>query len=482
MKTIIIVGGGAAGLMAAISASGDDTKVTVIDHNDRAGRKLFITGKGRCNITNACPPEAFLRNVVTNSRFLYSSFTRFSNHDMMDFLEKEGLALKTERGQRVFPRSEHSSDVIRTLTKVCRSKGVSFRFGCHVQDLLLEDLLTKTGEAANGMHDSKPDDCLDIIGQKTDDRKTAFREGKRKGTAFSAETGDDRKRNGTRTGKEKKGPEKRIAGVRLSDGTDLACDALILACGGRSYQSTGSDGSGYDLARTVGHRITNLQPSLVPFEMAEPWCQELMGLSLKNISIRVKCGKKLVYEGFGEFLFTHFGVSGPLVLTASTRLGPFWKDLKAGRLKLLLDLKPALDYEQLDRRFLREFDTWRNKNISNLMDSLLPKKMIPVFLRLCGIPAEKKVREISKQERRQMEEMMKNLPMQITGLRGFEEAIITRGGVAVREVDPASMASKKVEGLYICGEMLDLDAVTGGFNLQIAWTTGYAAGISCKER
>ena len=450
MKTIIIVGGGAAGLMAAISASGEGRKVIVVDHNDKAGRKLFITGKGRCNITNACPPEESLGHVVTNSRFLYSAFSRFSNRDMMDFLEREGLSIKTERGQRVFPQSDHSSDVIRTLTGVCREKGVQFRFGSHVKELLFDDLVT---------------------------------DGARENTTvvFSEEAGAQKnlkKNDSGQKSRRHKGPERKIAGVRFSDGSSMACDALILACGGRSYPSTGADGSGFDLARSAGHRITDLQPSLVPFEMEETWCRELMGLSLKNISIRVKSGRKLVFEGFGEFLFTHFGVSGPLILTASTRLGPFWKDLKEGKLTLLLDLKPALDSQQLDKRFLREFDTFRNKNIANLLGSLLPRKMIPVFLGLCGIPEDKKVREISRQERRRMEEMMKNLPMKITGLRGFDEAIITRGGVAVRELDPATMASRKTAGLYLCGEMLDLDAVTGGFNLQIAWTTGYAAGKS----
>ncbi len=466
MKTIIIVGGGAAGLMAAISASGQGRSVTVIDHNDKAGRKLFITGKGRCNITNACPPEEFLGSVVTNSRFLYSAFSRFSNRDMMAFLEEEGLDLKTERGLRVFPQSDHSSDVIRTLTGACRRRGVRFEFGCHVEELLFEAMTAAGGErtgsgntaqASSGIEQAASDQT--ILQKKAGHKKT----GKGKSS-----------RN-----KSRKGPEKRIAGVRLSDGRTLACDALILACGGASYPATGADGSGYDLARSAGHRIIDIQPSLVPFEMEETWCKDLMGLSLKNISIRIKSGKKLVYEGFGEFLFTHFGVSGPLVLTASTRLGPYWKDLKQGKLKLLLDLKPALDYDQLDKRFLREFDTWRNKNISNLMDSLLPRKMIPVFLDLCGVAADKKVRDISKQERKHMEEMMKNLPMQIKSLRNFDEAIITRGGVAVKEVDPATMASKKTAGLYICGEMLDLDAVTGGFNLQIAWTTGYVAGKSC---
>lgn len=485
MKTIIIVGGGAAGLMAAISASKKNRSVILLDHNDKAGRKLFITGKGRCNITNACPPEEFLGSVVTNSRFLYSAFSRFSNQDMMAFLEEEGLALKTERGLRVFPQSDHSSDVIRTLTGACRRRGVRFEFGCHVEELLFQDLTVAVGEETGGGNTEGTGvrNTAQASSGNTAHASAGIGQASNDQTILQNNLGHKKTGKGkssrNKGGKGSKGPEKRIAGVRLSDGRTLACDALILACGGASYPATGADGSGYDLARSAGHRITDIQPSLVPFEMEETWCKDLMGLSLRNISIRIKSGKKLVYEGFGEFLFTHFGVSGPLVLTASTRLGPYWKDLKQGKLKLLLDLKPALDYDQLDKRFLREFDTWRNKNISNLMDSLLPKKMIPVFLDLCGIAADKKVRDISKQERKHMEEMMKNLPMQIKSLRNFDEAIITRGGVAVREVDPATMASKKTAGLYLCGEMLDVDAVTGGFNLQIAWTTGYVAGKSC---
>ncbi len=408
MKTVIIIGGGAAGLMAAVSASWDHKRVILLEKNEKLGKKLFITGKGRCNVTTACPPEEFLENVMTNPRFLYSSFKRFDNQSMISFLEDCGLELKTERGQRVFPASDHSSDVIRVLRDACRKGGVDIRLNSHVS-------------------------------------RIHCREG-----AFSS--------------------------VELQNGEMIPGDSLILACGGKSYPSTGSDGEGYALASSLGHKIREPQPSLVPFIMEETWCKDLMGLTLKNVSIRVKDGKKMVYEGFGEFLFTHFGVSGPLVLTASTRLGKFQKALKEGRLSLILDLKPSLTEEQLDRRFLREFDTFRNKKIPNVMDTLLPGKMTPVFLARAEMDPEKRVRDVSKAERRRMVSLMKNLPMHIRGLRGFEEAIVTRGGVEVKEVDPATMASRIVPGIYFAGEMLDVDAVTGGFNLQIAWTTGYTAG------
>ncbi len=408
MKTVIIIGGGAAGLMAAVSASRENKKVILLERNEKVGKKLFITGKGRCNVTTACPPEEFTDHVMTNPRFLYSSFRRFDNHSMMRFLEGRGLKLKTERGQRVFPASDRSSDVIRVLEDACRKGGVDIRLHAKVVRV-----------------------CT--------------------------------------------GPEG-FTSVELENGQMIRGDSLIIACGGRSYPSTGSDGLGYELARSLGHKIREPQPSLVPFVMKEAWCRDLMGLTLKNVSIRVKDGKKVVDEGFGEFLFTHFGVSGPLVLTASTRLGKYQKSLKEGRLTLSLDLKPALSEEQLEKRFLKEFDTFRNKKIPNVLDTMLPKKMTPIFLKEAEIDPEKRVREITKAERRRMILLMKNLTMHIRGVRGFEEAIITRGGVDIREIDPATMASKKVPGVYFAGEILDLDAVTGGFNLQIAWTTGYAAG------
>ncbi len=411
-RTIVIVGGGAAGMMAAISASGEDNNVILLEANEKLGKKLFITGKGRCNVTTACPPEDFLANVCSNPRFLYSSFARFSNEDMIHFLEKAGLKLKTERGQRVFPVSDKSADVIDTLKRECRKKGVRVHLNSKVESLKMNE----------------------------------------KGSV--------------------------VCGVVLESGDEIGADAVILACGGKSYPSTGSDGNGYALAIQAGHSLREPEPSLVPFIMEESWCRDLMGLTLKNVSMSLKIDKKTIYQGFGEFLFTHFGVSGPLVLTASTCLGRYGRQLKQGKIRLILDLKPALDPDQLDKRFLRDFDMFRNKNLSNVMEGLLPRKMVPVFLEISGMDGEKKVRDISKKDRRRMVEIMKALPMHLKGVRGFEEAIVTRGGVKTKEVDPATMESKLVGGLYFAGEMLDLDAVTGGFNLQIAWSTGYAAGCA----
>lgn len=419
MRKVIIIGGGAAGMVAAISASKEGKKVLLLEKNEKLGKKLFITGKGRCNITSACDPDEFLNHVATNSRFLYSSFSRFNNHDVVRLLNDAGLKTKVERGQRVFPQSDHSSDVIGTLKRLCDRNHVEILYHAKVEKILLHDHEGVSGE---------------------------------KNRSFS--------------------------GVQLSDGRVIQGDSLIIATGGCSYTSTGSDGDGYRLARELGHSIRPVYPSLVPFIMKETWCRDLMGLTLKNISIRVKNGKKVIYEGFGEFLFTHFGVSGPLVLTASTCLGKYQKALEAGQLTLLLDLKPSLTMEQLEKRYLREFDTYRNKNISNVIERMLPRKMVPVFLREAGVPEDKKVRDITKKERRRMEELMKGMEMHITGVRGFEEAIVTRGGVNVKEVSPTTMESKLVDHVFFAGEILDVDAVTGGFNLQIAWSTGYTAGYS----
>lgn len=406
-------------MMAAISASKEGKKVLLLEKNEKLGKKLFITGKGRCNITSACDPDEFLNHVATNSRFLYSSFSRFNNHDVVRLLNDAGLKTKVERGQRVFPQSDHSSDVIGTLKRLCDRNHVEILYHAKVEKILLHD------------HEG-------VSGEKN----------------------------------------RSFFGVQLSDGRVIQGDSLIIATGGCSYTSTGSDGDGYRLARELGHSIRPVYPSLVPFIMKETWCRDLMGLTLKNISIRVKNGKKVIYEGFGEFLFTHFGVSGPLVLTASTCLGKYQKALEAGQLTLLLDLKPSLTMEQLEKRYLREFDTYRNKNISNVIERMLPRKMVPVFLREAGVPEDKKVRDITKKERRRMEELMKGMEMHITGVRGFEEAIVTRGGVNVKEVSPTTMESKLVDHVFFAGEILDVDAVTGGFNLQIAWSTGYTAGYS----
>lgn len=414
MKKVIVIGGGAAGMMAAISASRGDNQVLLLERNEKLGKKLFITGKGRCNVTTACAPEEFLSSVKSNPRFLYSSFARFNNEDMIRFLNENGLKTKVERGRRVFPVSDHSSDVIAVLRRVCEKQRVEIRYRARAVKIL------------------------------TDEQKNRF------------------------------------VSVVLENGEIIPGDALILAAGGNSYTSTGSDGDGARLAASLGHTIRPAEPSLVPFVMKETWCRDLMGLTMKNISIKVKNGKKNIYEGFGELLFTHFGVSGPLVLTASTCLGKYQKPLREGKLRLILDCKPALTEDILERRFLNEFDMWKNKNISKVIEQMLPKKMVPVFLETAGIPSDKKVRDITKQERKRMVSLMKGMELHIRDVRGFDEAIVTRGGVHVKEVSPATMESKIIENLYFAGEVLDLDAVTGGYNLQIAWSTGYTAGLLLK--
>ena len=408
MSKVIIVGGGAAGMFAAVHASDKGHEVHLFEKNEKLGKKLYITGKGRCNITNACDVEELFQAVIGNPKFLYSSFYTYTNQNVIDFFENEGLATKIERGNRVFPVSDHSSDVIRTLSEAMRKRGVQIHLNQKVEKVLQKD----------GTFD----------------------------------------------------------GIVLEDGKIVKGDSCIIATGGLSYPSTGSTGDGYRWAEALGHKVTERSPGLVPLETKEPWVKTLQGLSLRNVNVTVLDGRKKYYEEFGELLFTHFGVSGPLVLTASTCLGKYQKELEAGELKLFLDLKASLTPEQLDKRFLREFDTYRNKNISNVMERLLPKKMIPVFLDMAQIPEDKKIRDISKKERRRMIELMKNFEMHISGVRGFNEAIVTRGGVNVKEINPATMESKKVKHLFFAGEIMDLDAVTGGYNLQIAWTTGYAAG------
>ena len=412
MNKVIIVGGGAAGMMAAISASKEGKKVCILEKNEKLGKKLFITGKGRCNITNACPADEFLTHVVTNPRFLYSTFSQFNNEDMMDYLEEIGLPIKTERGQRVFPQSDRSSDVIDALKKQCKKGGVQIYYHTEVKELLF---------------DEEKENCV---------------------------------------------------GVLLSDGKKMMGDSVILACGGFSYASTGSNGSGYTLAKQAGHKIKSIEPSLVPFEMKEMWCKDLMGFTLKNIGVRIKAKKKTVYEGFGEFLFTHFGVSGPLILSASAAIK---QNTIKKPLQMFIDLKPALSYEALDKRILREFDDAKNKQFKNSINKLLPSKMIPVIIGLSGIDPDKKVNEISKGEREGLVNLLKKLPVTLNGTRQWNEAIVTKGGISTKDINPSTMESKIIKNLYFAGEVLDLDALTGGYNLQIAWSTGALAGKSINK-
>ena len=398
-------------MMAAYAAAESGHAVTLLEQNEKLGKKLFITGKGRCNLTNASDMEQLFANVVSNRKFLYSAFYSYDNEQVISFFESHGMPTKTERGNRVFPVSDHSSDVIAALSAALREQHVEVFLHTKVKRLLLE----------------------------------------------------------------KRDEEKRVTGVELADHTKMHADAVIVATGGISYPSTGATGDGYRMAEESGHKMVSPTPALVPMEMKEPWVRDLQGLSLRNVRMSVTRGKKKLYEDFGEMLFTHFGVSGPLVLSASGCIPAKAFDQE---LSMTIDLKPALDVEQLDHWILREFDEMKNKQFKNSLGHLLPAKMIPVMIALSGIDPDTKVNEISREQRQNLLHLFKNMPLTITGLRDFKEAIITKGGVSVKDINPSTMESKLVQGLYFCGEVLDLDALTGGYNLQIAWSTGHLAGIS----
>lgn len=411
MSKILIAGGGAAGMIAAVFAARNGNQVELFEKNEKLGKKLFITGKGRCNITNAADLEDFFSAVTSNPKFLYSAFYSFTNEQVISFFEELGVKTKVERGGRVFPVSDHSSDVIQALKREMERLDVKVNLNTEVKEMIVEE-------------------------------NTA---------------------------------EKYAKGIRLATGRKIFGDAVIIATGGISYPSTGSTGDGYSFARKCGHNITELFPALVPMEVKEWYAGELMGLSLRNIEIWITDGKKKLYQEFGEMLFTHYGVTGPVILSASSIVG---KRLKDKELTLHIDLKPALTEEQLDKRVLREFEANHNRQFKNAVDNLFPSKLRPVIVGLSGIPEEKKVHEITKEERLRFVRLIKDFTISLTGLRGYNEAIITKGGVSVRELDPGTMESKLVHGLYFAGEVLDLDAVTGGYNLQIAWSTGYLAGIN----
>ena len=391
-------------MMAALKAAENGHDVTLLEKNEKLGKKLFITGKGRCNVTNASDMETIMSQIVTNPRFLYSAFSDCSNTDVMELIENGGCPLKIERGQRVFPESDKSSDIISCFSRLLKKAGVEIILNKEVTHIITE--------------------------------------------------------------------EGRAAGVSLSDGKKISADAIVLATGGLSYASTGSTGDGHRMARELGHTVTPCFPALVPVNTKEEWCRTLQGLSLKNVTFTVKDGKKKLYEDFGEMLFTHFGISGPLVLSASSKIV---KKLDKNPLSAFIDLKPALTDEQLDARLLRDFSQEKNKQFKNVITGMFPAKLYPIILSLGGISPEKKVNEITKEERREFIRVVKHFPMTLTKLREFREAIITQGGVSVKEINPKNMESKKVKGLFFIGEVLDLDAVTGGFNLQIAWSTAKAA-------
>ncbi len=407
MKKVVIIGAGPAGMTAAYSASQNGIDVVLVEKNERVGRKLLITGKGRCNITNNCEVEELIANVNTNGKFLYSAFYTFTNDAVMEMFESLGVRLKTERGNRVFPESDRAMDVVDAMARLIKRKNIKLVTGKTVKDI-----------------------------------------------------------------KEK---NRKVESVVLSDGKEIKADAVIIATGGASYQRTGSTGDGYRLAEKLGHKITTLKPSLIGLEIQEDFVHKLKGLSLRNVAINVYGKKnKKIYDDFGEMEFTDYGVDGPIIKSASCIM----RDLSKESYKISLDLKPALDHEKLDKRVQRDFQKYINKRFENSLSDLLPSKMIPVVVELSGIDPATPVNSITKEERRNLVNTIKNMEMHVKRYRPMEEAIVTSGGVKTSEINSSTMESKLVEGLYFAGEVIDVDAYTGGFNLQIAFSTGYLAGMS----
>lgn len=403
MTDTIIIGAGAAGCLAAITAARFGKSVLMFEPNEKIGRKLRITGKGRCNVTNNCSNEELMRNIPVNPRFLYSAFSNFGTEDTMSFFEELGVPLKTERGGRVFPVSDNAEDIVNALDRELK------RLGVRIIRRRVTQLICRDGVCR---------------------------------------------------------------GVRAG-GEEYFADSVLIACGGKSYPNTGSTGDGYRLAQELGHTVTELKPSLVPLVSPDKYCAEMMGLSLRNVTLRLMDGDKCIYTELGEMLFTHFGVSGPLVLSASSHM----REMAPDRYKLLIDLKPGLSHEQLDARILRDFSENINRDFVNAVRKLLPAKLIPTAVRLSGIAPEQKVNGITREQRLKFAELIKAFPVRISGFRPIDEAIITSGGISVKEINPKTMESKLVQGLFFAGEVIDVDAYTGGFNLQIAFSTAYTAGM-----
>ena len=412
---VIVIGGGPAGILAAISAAEENNEVILLEKNERLGKKLLITGKGRCNITSSLEMSEFINNIPGNGRFLYSVFQNYTNNDIINLLKQEGLEVKVERGNRIFPVTDKAKDVLDALVKRLKRLNVKITTNAKVNKIILNN------------------------------------------------------------------EENKVDAVELENGEKIKANKIILATGGKSYPLTGSTGDGYKIAKQVGHNITKLQGSIIPLTSNQQVCKDLQGLSLKNVKIKLEDSecKKVIYEDFGEMLFTHFGVSGPIILSASAHLLRYKnieEKLKQDKIKLIIDFKPALLDSELDNRVLRDFEEFKNKEFKNSLNKLLPQKLIPVVIEISEINENKKVNEITKIERQKLVNLLKNFEVTINGFRGIEEAIVTAGGIDIKQINPKTMESKLINGLYFAGEIIDVDAYTGGFNLQIAYSTGYTAG------
>lgn len=408
MKRVVVIGGGAAGLMAAVIASREGAKVTLLEKMNYVGKKMGITGKGRCNITNACDMSDFIKNTPGNGKFLYGAYERFTNEDLLQLLHDAGLETKVERGGRVFPASDSALDVRNTFMKLMKHYGVDVHLEEPVKKLLVDDGV--------------------------------------------------------------------VTGV-VTDKETYHADAVVIATGGKSYPATGSTGDGYILAAQVGHKITDIRPSLVPIVTEESWVKDLMGLSLRNVELSVVAKNKVQAKMFGEMMFTHFGITGPIVLSLSHTVGKLMRKKNIGTIGLDINLKPALSPETLDKRLQKDFDLYSKKQLINGMKDLLPSRLIPLIIELAGIDPQKPINQISKEERQQIGYMLQHMPLTVKGLRPVEEAIVTAGGISLKEFNPKTMESKLVKGLYGVGEVLDIDAFTGGYNLQAAFSTGYVAAM-----
>lgn len=406
---LVVIGGGPAGMLAALTAAQQGTKVLILEKNEKLGKKLYITGKGRCNVTNNGTLEDFINSINTNKKFLYSAFNKFDNHSLITLLNDLGVKTKVERGNRVFPESDKSSDIINALQRQLIHLGVEIKYHATVDKILT--------------------------------------------------TADQ------------------VSAVMLADGTTIPCNNVVIATGGVSYPNTGSTGDGYRLASGLGHTVVTPKPALIPLLIAEDWAKTLQGLALKNVTATLVVNKKKIDQQFGEMLFTHFGISGPIILTLSSLL----KNAKGNHKKILLDLKPALTEEQLDKRLQRDFEKYANKQLQNALGELLPKRLIPVVINVTGIHPEKTVHQITRAERLQLLQTLKQLELTVTGTRPINEAIVTSGGIKTTEINPSTMESKLVKGLYFAGEIIDVDAVTGGYNLQIAFSTGYLSGFNAAQ-